>query len=184
MRALAPVDAALIYAAQGFAVLPCWWAADGRCACKSPRCASPSKHPIAEAVPNGCKGATKDADTIRRWWGKWPQANVAIATGAISGVWVLDVDPDGLAAWQALRDQFGEVATLTARTGRGGYHYFFKLPPGLVVHNSAGKIAKGIDVRGEGGYVLVEPSVSTAGGYALDDVDLTDEGEEHGLSRG
>ena len=70
-----------------------WIEPDGNCSCGKPECSSPGKHPIGALVPHGLKDATKDRDTIGRWWGQNPNANIIVPTGSASGIWVLDVDP-------------------------------------------------------------------------------------------
>ena len=119
------LDAALSYAARGWRVFPCHSIRGGRCSCSNSinvRCAavppSPGKHP---RTAHGCKDATTDAQQIRDWWTSWPDAHVAIATGAESGLVVLDVDPrhggdDSLAE---LETKHGKADTVEALTGSG-----------------------------------------------------------------
>ena len=115
------------------------------------------------ATANGLKDATTDLDMIRQWWRQEPQFNLAIATGAVSGIFVVDVD--GLDAEVELRkleaEQGGLPGTIEAITARGRHVYFRS--PEMPVRNSAGKIAPGIDVRGDGGYVLAPPSIHPTG---------------------
>ena len=104
------------------------------------------------------------ATQIARWLERWPDANLGIVTGAISGVVVLDVDPihggDGSLADLELRH--GRLPqTVEAVTGGGGRHLYFKHPGGFV-HNRA-SIAPGLDIRGDGGYVVAPPSVHPSG---------------------
>jgi hypothetical protein len=104
-------------------------------------------------------------ETIARWWRRWPTANVAVRTGAASGLVVLDIDPDhggsrSLTELQRLRGVL--PPSLAVRTGSGGRHYWFAHPGGRVP-NSAGRIAPGIDVRGDGGYVIAPPSLHHTG---------------------
>jgi putative DNA primase/helicase len=160
------LSAALQYAARGWHVFPCWWINGGQCACpKGGACASPGKHPLTR---NGVKDATDDEGQIREWWGTWPWAHVAIATGARSGLIVIDLDckpgKDGLASLNALAEPHGGLLrTCMVRTGSGGLHLYFKHPGGHVA-NSAGEMGPGIDVRGEGGYVIAPPSGHVSGG--------------------
>jgi hypothetical protein len=139
--------AALRYASMGFSVFPC-----------EPR----GKEPRTR---HGCKDATREPDQIRKWWTRCPESNVAIATGAISGMLVLDIDPrhggdDSLATLEA---SFGKLpGTPTVLTGGGGLHIYFR-HPGIEIPNSAGRISPGIDVRGDGGYVIAPPSVHDSG---------------------
>ena len=103
---------------------------------------------------------------IDGWFQRWPGANVGIATGEISGVVVLDLDfyHEGCrAACTALMKECGRPpVTRAARTGGGGRHEFFE-HPGYPVRNSSGKLGDGIDVRGEGGYVVAAPSLHRSG---------------------
>jgi hypothetical protein len=118
-------------------------------------------------TPNGFKDATTDPRRINAWWNRYPDANPAAPTG--EEFWVLDVD---LKAWgagslEALESKHGEIpATYTVRTGGGGLHYYFKLPPDTVIRNSAGKLGPGLDVRGKGGYILL-PGSTTEGTYEV-----------------
>jgi putative DNA primase/helicase len=109
------------------------------------------------ATANGLKDATVDLDVIRQWWHANPNYNVAIATGAASRIFVIDID--GLGAEIELRKLEAEYGTLPASveviTARGRHVYFQQ--PAQEIRNSASKIAPGIDVRGDGGYVLVPP---------------------------
>ena len=111
------------------------------------------------ATANGLKDATTDLDIIRQWWRQEPQFNLAIATGATSGIFVVDID--GLDAEFELRKleaEHGQLpSTVEAITARGRHVYF--LSPKIPVRSSVSKIAPGIDVRGDGGYVLAPPSI-------------------------
>src|SRR5262245_46943648 len=81
--------AALAYAARGWPVFPCHNPRpDGGCSCGQ-KCGRTGKHPRTQ---HGLKDATTDEATIRRWWKQWPEANVAVATGAASNLVILDED--------------------------------------------------------------------------------------------
>jgi putative DNA primase/helicase len=113
---------------------------------------------------------------MRRWWARWPHANVAFPTGARSGLLVLDVDSgegtDSLAFLELSRGQAPKTAR--AATGAGGAHLYFRYPSpqelraagpyAREVRNSEGLLGYCLDVRGEGGYVVAPPS-STARAY-------------------
>jgi len=102
---------------------------------------------------------------IRSWWVRWPEANIGLVTGEVSGLVVLDVDPrhGGSVALEELEKQFGELpATVTAETGSGGRHLIFR-HPGKRVPNSAGSLGPGLDVRGDGGYIVAPPSLHASG---------------------
>jgi hypothetical protein len=101
---------------------------------------------------------------IEEWFRRWPQANVGIVTGVVSGLVVLDIDPghggdESLAVWE--REHGPLPHTITAATGGGGHHHYFRHPGGLI-HNRAG-LAAGIDLRGDGGCVVAPPSIHSSG---------------------
>jgi hypothetical protein len=96
-------------------------------------------------------------DEIRSWFAKTPTANIGIVTGAVSGIAVVDLDgPVGVAAGVRL----GLTSPVTSLTGNGR-QLFYKYSEGIC--NSASKIAEGIDIRGEGGYIVAPPSVHPNG---------------------
>lgn len=106
-----------------------------------------------------------EPEEIRAWFAQRPDANVGIVTGAISGLLVLDVDaghggPESLARFEG---EHGALPpTIAATTGGGGRHLYFATA-GAEFRNRAG-IAPGLDVRGEGGYVVAPPSIHPSGG--------------------
>lgn len=120
--------------------------------------------PTAEKIPRtprGCLDATTDPGVIGEWWSRWPSADVAVATGG--GLIVLDVDGEpGADTLHELERVHEELpATVCAITGGGGAHYCFKST--AAVRCSAGKLGTGLDVRGDGGYVIVPPSSHKSG---------------------
>lgn len=155
------------YLAEGFLVLPLYWYDERlrQCACGRRDCPSPGKHPIGQLTPRGLTDATADDGEVARWLKMYPQANLAIRTGRESGVVVVDIDPrhGGEASWEALTARHGVAETYEVETGSGGRHLYFR-HPGPTVRNSAGLLAEGIDVRGEGGYVVAPPSNHATGG--------------------
>jgi putative DNA primase/helicase len=152
------LECALEYTNLGWKVLPLHTIRDGQCTCGKANCSSPGKHPI---TPNGVKDASCDEADIRRWFSNGIAFNIGIATGSASGLVVLDIDPknDGNESIK----QFTIPPTLEVITGSGGRHYYFALPQGTEIRNSAGKLAAGLDVRGEGGYVVAPPSIHISG---------------------
>ena len=82
-------EAALKYAANGWSVFPVHGMRNGRCTCGKLDCQNPGKHP---AVPNGFHAATTDRSQIERWWEQDPELNIGIATGRVSGIFVVDLD--------------------------------------------------------------------------------------------
>lgn len=108
------------------------------------------------ATEHGFQDATRDPEQIRRWWTANPQANIGVPTGAVSDTYVLDVDgEDGVDDLVALGH--GIPGTLTQTTPSGGLHLVFAYP--AEVGNSAKKLGANLDTRGDGGYVVVGPSV-------------------------
>jgi len=94
--------------------------------------------------------------------------NIGILTGSDTGVFVLDVDPrhGGDESLKTLEAAHGNLPiTLTAKTGGGGIHYLFQIPAGQTIRNSASNLASGLDIRGEGGLIVVAPS-TTQGAYS------------------
>jgi len=131
--------AATEYAGMGFPVFPC------RTNRKEP------------AVPGGFKSATTDRRRIEGWWKARPDRNIGLHT---RGLIVLDVDPEAgdWLAEEGKRRSIDELRPPIARTPRGGRHIFFKCPAGVSVKTCAGQVARGVDVRGDDGYVVVAPS--------------------------
>lgn len=114
---------------------------------------------------HGFKDATVDEASITQWWTQWPDANIGIATGIQSGLVVLDVDTDkgGEESLNKLEARYGRLPhTVKQRTGGGGFHCLFR-HPGHTVRNSAGSLGLGLDVRGDGGYIVVPPSTHASG---------------------
>ncbi len=156
------LEAALFYAKLGLPVLPL----DG-------------KVPLMKGS-RGLYDATTRADTIRRWWREHPAANIGIPTGKLSGWWVLDVDArhHGFTSLERLQEDAriraakeGLIlepleATLTAFTGGGGLHIVYRVRNDLpfVLKN---KIElggyEGIDLKVDGGYIVVAPSLHESG---------------------
>jgi hypothetical protein len=107
----------------------------------------------APACQHGFKDASRDPAAIQRLWHRFPGELIGVATGTASGVSVLDVDPKHRVAydwWQRHHPRL--LPTRTYRTRSGGLHLYFRHREGVT--NSQGKIASGIDTRGEGGYVI------------------------------
>ena len=119
----------------------------------------------------GYRDATREVDVVRAWWQRWPDANIGIATGKASGLWVLDVDPrhggdETLASLE--RDHGPLPATIMSATPRGGRHYYFRWDDSIPeIRNSTGRVAEGVDVLAEGGSAVAPPSViAGVGRYA------------------
>lgn len=133
---------ALEYAERGYCVLPCT-----------------AKRPLTR---HGVHDASRDAETIRSWWTRWPHAAVAIACGEIV---VVDVDQG--ARWPTDESQIDDLgrAGAIAVTPRGGRHYYYRVPDGMQCQSSVSRIAPHVDVRGTGGYVVAPPSRTDSGEY-------------------
>jgi hypothetical protein len=159
------LNAALDYAKRGLRVFPVWpvVATDSGhiCGCGRLSCSSPGKHPHPRLVPNGRDGASADEARVRYWWESVPNANIGVATGDVV---VLDVDgEEGLDSLQRLEaERVALPPTWRASTGNGR-HFYFKRPLGKEIRNSVGKLARGIDIRSLGGYVIAPPSKHICG---------------------
>lgn len=151
--------AALKLAESGLQVFPTHSVNNNTCTCGKPDCPSPGKHP---RTTHGFHEATCDPEQITTWWSRWPTANVAIRTGRESEVFVLDIDgADGESSLAAFVAQHGKLPTTpVAQTGRG-QHYYFTLPTKSVLSRAG--VAPGVDVRGDGGYVIAPPSIHARG---------------------
>jgi putative DNA primase/helicase len=141
--------------------------AAGRCSCGRADCDSPGKHP---RTAHGHLEATDDPERIREWWTRWPAANIGLACGA-SGRGVVDVDErdgrPGLDNWFALKQELRVELEETAivETPSGGLHIHF-LAAGRRIGSGNDLLGAGIDVKGEGGYVLLPPSAIAGVEYA------------------
>lgn len=140
---MAMVDEALAYAKRGWAVFPL---------------VERDKIP---AVKEGFKAADVDPEWINSIWSQRPNCNIGIATGNSLMVIDLDVDDeqgeDGVATLRAWEREHGELPeTCSVVTGRGGLHLYYIVdePVGCSVNKDAG-----VDIRGDGGYVVAPPSV-------------------------
>ncbi|WAM35594.1 bifunctional DNA primase/polymerase [Caldicellulosiruptor acetigenus] len=157
--------AAIAYVERlNWAVLPLHSIVDGQCTCGKRDCPNAGKHPLGELVPNGVKDATKDKKKVKEWWLKRPWANIGIATGKISGFFVLDVDGEiGKEELRTLEVEHDKLPdTVEQLTGSGGKHILFKYPSDVVVPNKVGFIPK-VDIRSDGGYIVVAPSIHKSG---------------------
>jgi len=155
------LEAALSYVEKGWKIIPIHTPVKNGCSCGRHSCSSIGKHPRTK---NGLKDATNEKNTINQWWKKWPTANIGILTGKESGIVVLDIDPQhgGDVSFDELVQNLGKFPdTVESFTGGGGRHIFFSYPGnGVIIRNKAGlNDYPGIDVRGDGGYVVAPPSL-------------------------
>lgn len=157
------LSTALTYAARGWLVLPLHTPGAEGCSCGQDCGTSAGKHP---RTPHGLYDASRQPDHLWRWWHRWPDANLAIRTGLVSGLVVLDVDSrhGGEDSLETLQATYAALPpTLTAHSGGGGRHLYFR-HPGRPIPNSAevGGYA-GLDVRADGGYIVAPPSLHQSG---------------------
>jgi hypothetical protein len=165
------LEAATFYAALGWPVLPIWPIRGGSCSCGEGACEHPGKHPVGSLAPHSFKDATTDLRTLEAWAAQVPDLNLAIATGDLSGIFVLDIDPrhGGDVSLELLEEEFGRLPdTVEVHTGGGGRHLYFKTEPGL--GSSTGRAGPGLDIKANGGYVLVPPSNHISGGRYIFEV--------------
>jgi len=151
------LEAALAYARRGWPVFPCRECDRGRYKAKRPY------------THNGLHAATTDAEQIRDWWRRWPDAMIGLPMG-VNGLFALDFDPRTDA-------ETGEVFSLerlkeeteaqircalpisvAAMTPSDGVHVYYLQPEGEPVRNR-GNLPEHVDVRGAGGYVIAPPSL-------------------------
>ena len=140
------LEVALNLAAGGLVIIPC----------------RPDKRPYVTDWPNA---ATTDLSVISNWWERWPDAIPGLPCGP-NGFLVVDQDrhddgADGVSAWERLcaRNGVDEASCLVVATPSGGRHSYFMQGEGERLRSSAGKIAAGIDTRGDGGYVIAPGAV-------------------------
>lgn len=169
-------EAAQRYIDHGWKVIPIFGVReDGTCMCTSSgTCwAGPSsagKHPMGAREPDGHYGGRRWAVTAITSPGELPAgANIGLLTGHASGVWALDVDPKNagdaaLATLLAEHEGGVPLKTWSQRTGSGGQHLLFAMPEDFTPTN-ANRLPAGLDVRGEGGQIVLAPSRSAVGAY-------------------
>ncbi|TYL92730.1 hypothetical protein FXB40_23860 [Bradyrhizobium rifense] len=176
-RPITLLKRALRYTSEGLHVIPVHSVRDGRCSCREGiECAKPGKHPM---TPRGVKDATKDRKVIKQWWTESPDANIGIATGQISNLVVVDVDgKEGKKSLAQLFKKHGKLPRTPKVTTGNGVHYYLR-PGDKSVPNSVGRLGKGIDIRGDGGYVVAPGSVHRSGklykffpGRDLNDIEI------------
>lgn len=146
------MEAARAYLTRGWRLIPIRWTDPrGRCSCERPDCGSPGKHPL---TVHGLKDATDNPDLVAEWLARWPLMNLAVVTGEDSGIVVVDVDGDEGVASMAEFDA-RMPRTLMAKSPHGWHLYFAH--DGTHTPNR-GRFLPGVDIRGDGGYVLLAPS--------------------------
>lgn len=156
------------YIESGFRIFPVHYIrADGTCSCGKENCGSAGKHPM---TLSGVKDATSDAEMLASWCIEYGEFNIGIST---ENLCVIDIDNhngiDGRESYKTLCKDLGEPpATLVCFTGGGGIHLYYSLPAGKMMKNRVLKAKDGtnlgVDIRGEGGYVVAPPSNHKSGG--------------------
>ncbi len=154
------LDSALWYAGRGYPIFP----------------VNEAKKPLVkwgkgeDDHPNlRQRRATCDDVTVRLWWAKWPLAMIGLPTGRAGGFVVLDVDRkngvDGLEELRAVGIDPFALTSLVAQSPTGGLHFYFRRPPSGKVKNAVREIP-GVDVRGDGGFIVLPPSIPNFNGPA------------------
>ena len=138
---------ALEYARLGWQVFPC----------------HPTEHhPL---VQRGFYAATNDPNVITSWWSRWPDAAIGLRTGETASLFAVDIDPrnGGDVSLALLESEHGPLPeTVESQTGGGGRHVLLSWPD-QPVPCSVSKIGPGIDVKGDGGYIILPPSDHKSG---------------------
>ena len=107
------------------------------------------------------------------WWSQWPNALIAVPTGGATGLWVVDLDvrpeedKDGGRALAAA--SLALPPTRVHHTSRGGAHHLYRAPPGAYCVTNNNTVAPGVDLKGDGGYIIWWPAhggVVTDGPFA------------------
>ena len=147
---------ALCFSSMGFPIFPCHSWVENCCTCDDANCSDAAKHPL---TPHGFKDASLDQKQIAEWHTETQGlCNWAIATG--NGMCVLDDDSyknlQGLEPYKPLPETF------TVETGGGGLQYYFRLPDGISLPCRTG-ILPGCDLKADGGYVIIPPSMHRKG---------------------
>jgi putative DNA primase/helicase len=139
------IVAALVYINQGFKVFP----------------VKPDKKPL---TLHGLKDATKTEAGVREFWTRWPDAGIALVT---DGLVVLDFDAKngGLKSKKAIETRYSPLPRTRAhRTGGGGEHWIYRNPNSANVRNTVSLAGySGVDLRANGGYIVVPPSPHESG---------------------
>jgi hypothetical protein len=123
----------------------------------------PDKRPH---TAHGLKDASTNIEQVSSFWERWPSALIGVLTGRASKLLVVDIDPDG-AQWYA--ENFERLACGRIHKTRRGYHLLYRMPE-TEIRNSAGKLAPGVDVRGEGGYAIWWPAHGHEAVGSLEDI--------------
>lgn len=148
-------DIALIYLNQGKAVIPVKGPYYAEGSTEEER-SKDSKAPLVKWTDYQVKAPSEEL--VRKWFTRWNQANIAVITGRVSGIVVVDFDSEEAVSYAKKQ---GLLNAPLVQTGRG-LHAYFKYPEGRMVGNAVNSAMK-IDIRGDGGYVVIPPSTHFSG---------------------
>ncbi|MEX2134557.1 MAG: bifunctional DNA primase/polymerase [Acidimicrobiia bacterium] len=155
---LPPVQWALLYARRGWSVVAMHSVdSSGSCTCGRIDCPSPSKHPHIRWEHAMSQPATEDE--LRHWWTLWPEANVGVVTGSVSGVATIDIDPRH-GGDETLTRLEGFPPTLESVTGGGGRHLWYARPDREL---PSVELDVGVELKAEGGLIVAPPSRHASG---------------------
>ena len=168
------LESALRYGELGWAVFPVYSVKNKICSCGKSSCSLPGKHPITR---RGLLDASSDPIQIKKWWTQYPNANIAVTCGKVSsGLLVIDIDnKPGLNAeevWNEICQKYDyKPDTLEAISGGGGRHVYFWYT-GTEIRSGTNVLAQNIDIRADGGYIILPPSSHLSGNeYYWDSLD-------------
>jgi len=153
-------------------IFPLYTIFEGVCTCKDgAKCETPGKHPIEEWT----EVRTTNTGKIHDWIDRHGRCNWGGATGKVSGVFAVDIDPrhNGVETFDALEKEYGKIPdTRIHKTGGGGVHLIFSIPRGMTIKNGSNVLGPGVDIKGEDGYIVLPPSRHISGGQyeVLNDV--------------
>lgn len=156
------IEAALEFVQAKLEVFPVHSLVNGVCTCpKKANCDKrPGKHPLTK---HGYKDASSDPAIVAAWWKRWPFANIGLPTGGPLRLLVIDCDPrnGGPTTFAELKGLFPSIpeGSIRVRTGGGGLHVYLRYSGGPLPK----VLAEGIDLKGDGGYVLAPPSLHASG---------------------
>lgn len=158
------LDQAIKYHKRNWSIIPIHEVKNGTCTCNSKDCTNPGKHPRVKWKEYQDRLPTEEE--IYKWWTKWPNSNIGLVTGKVSGAIALDIDKRSKGE-DTIREMVLTIpTTLTNKTGGGGWHYIFRHPQ-FDCRNFAGKrgetVLQGIDFRGDGGFIVLPPSTHSSG---------------------
>jgi hypothetical protein len=156
-----PAPSPLDYVMRGWKIFPCHSIQRGRCTCaQGLECENPGKHPRTN---HGFKDASSDHRDVQAWQARWPDSNWAVATGRVNGFIVIDIDPrnngfTSINEYEEDRPDGPLPVTLQSVTGGGGKHLYYAYPPDVTIPDSKGKWLNGVDIKSDGGYVILPES--------------------------